>query len=431
MSPATPRASWTRCWVHAEPRGTTYYSGVVLPRRVRLALCRPDGSPLGVTPELALGDDTWWSDAAGLVSAAREAWGLDVTILRLAATHRADGFDHQVYVAETDADPVVPLTPTDPALGVDESLRMPWAAPSGPRAQLAWASSALRAAGMQIVEPPHQLRSWNLSSLWRLPTDAGTVWLKAVPPFFAHEGAVIEALARHPVPRVIARTDGIALLADIPGEDLYAPSDGDARRMIDVLIGIQSALSRADLPADMPSWSVIDLADAGEHTLRETPALASRDRAKVSGLLERLPQTASALEACGLTETLVHGDFHPGNFRGTAESITLLDWGDSGWGHPLLDAAAFTERMDASSVDGGVVLDGCLAVGGARQRSRACARAPRARQRPASGSHLPGFPGSHRTRRAGVSPARPLDLVAQGGCPRHVAQGVGHVNGRR
>jgi aminoglycoside phosphotransferase (APT) family kinase protein len=34
---------------------------------------------------------------------------------------------------------------------------------------------------------------------------------------------------------------------------------------------------------------------------------------------------------------LVHGDFHPGNWRGD----TLLDWGDSGFGHPLFDQPAF------------------------------------------------------------------------------------------
>ena len=41
------------------------------------------------------------------------------------------------------------------------------------------------------------------------------------------------------------------------------------------------------------------------------------------------------VEAAGDDATLVHGDFHPGNWRGT----TLLDWGDSFVGHPLLDHA--------------------------------------------------------------------------------------------
>ncbi|TBA68938.1 hypothetical protein ELH58_10250 [Rhizobium ruizarguesonis] len=44
-------------------------------------------------------------------------------------------------------------------------------------------------------------------------------------------------------------------------------------------------------------------------------------------------------------DTLVHGDLHPGNFRGTERTLTLLDWGDSGIGHPMLDQPAFLDRV--------------------------------------------------------------------------------------
>jgi aminoglycoside phosphotransferase (APT) family kinase protein len=53
----------------------------------------------------------------------------------------------------------------------------------------------------------------------------------------------------------------------------------------------------------------------------------------------------------GLPDTLVHGDFHPGNARGDATSVVLLDWGDSGVGHPLLDQPAFLDRIPSSAVE--------------------------------------------------------------------------------
>jgi aminoglycoside phosphotransferase (APT) family kinase protein len=56
------------------------------------------------------------------------------------------------------------------------------------------------------------------------------------------------------------------------------------------------------------------------------------------------------LAACGLPDTLVHGDFHPGNFRGDGRILTLLDWGDSGVGHPLLDQPAFLDRVASDTV---------------------------------------------------------------------------------
>ena len=71
--------------------------------------------------------------------------------------------------------------------------------PRGPDADLAWADAVLAAIGRPRVAPAQQVRTWNLSSLWRLETAGGAAWLKVVPPFFAHEGALLDALAGGPV----------------------------------------------------------------------------------------------------------------------------------------------------------------------------------------------------------------------------------------
>ena len=62
-------------------------------------------------------------------------------------------------------------------------------------------------------------------------------------------------------------------------------------------------------------------------------------------LLSELPRRFERLADCGLPATLVHGDFHRGNVRGPDDSLVLLDWGDCGVGHPLLDQAAFLEHL--------------------------------------------------------------------------------------
>ena len=59
----------------------------------------------------------------------------------------------------------------------------PMLVPGGPEADLAWAKTVLREDGIAISEPPMQVRTWNLSSLWRIPTPGQTVWLKVVPRF--------------------------------------------------------------------------------------------------------------------------------------------------------------------------------------------------------------------------------------------------------
>jgi len=40
----------------------------------------------------------------------------------------------------------------------------------------------------------------------------------------------------------------------------------------------------------------------------------------------------------------VHGDYHPGNVRWSYGGPVILDWGDCGIGHPLLDLPAFLEE---------------------------------------------------------------------------------------
>ena len=100
-------------------------------------------------------------------------------------------------------------------------LRLPYAEPGGPSRELAWADATLEDQGFVRTGLPQQMRTWNLSSLWRIPVEGGSVWLKCVPPFFAHEGAVISRLQDGPVPQLLAHQAGRVLMPDIPGEDLY------------------------------------------------------------------------------------------------------------------------------------------------------------------------------------------------------------------
>src|SRR6185436_15694184 len=73
--------------------------------------------------------------------------------------------------------------------------------------------------------------------------------------------------------------------------------------------------------------------------------ISADDRTVLADFVRGLPERFDAIDRCGLPDTLVHGDFHPGNFRGDGRALTLLDWGDSGVGHPLLDQPAFLDAI--------------------------------------------------------------------------------------
>jgi Ser/Thr protein kinase RdoA (MazF antagonist) len=81
-----------------------------------------------------------------------------------------------------------------------------------------------------------------------------------------------------------------------------------------------------------------------EEQLRALPA---RERSVLERLVETLPARVAAIDACGVPDALVHGDFHPGNVGGTVHHHRILDWGDSFVGNPLVDELAFTQRLPA------------------------------------------------------------------------------------
>src|SRR5262249_54197558 len=160
-----------------------------------------------------------------------------------------------------------------------------------------------------------------------------------------HEGALLARLAGERVPTLLGYHGGRMLLAEIAGDDLYAAELPRLLEMVTLLVGLQRTWrGRAGelLALGLPGWRapVLGAAIAGR-TERPADEPSADDRATLRDFLRGLPARLAEVAACGLPDTLVHGDFHPGNFHGDGCGITLLDWADSGVGHPLLDQPAF------------------------------------------------------------------------------------------
>jgi hypothetical protein len=322
------------------------------PRFARLVLVTPDGEVVGALPPFPV-ETPWWQEAEPVVKAARAHHAIDVTVLRLLETELPIPHGGTVtYLAEVPH----PVTAEAWHGTLDEHpLRMAWARPGGPAADVAWAVSQLAERGMRLNGPAEQVRSWNLSSLWRLPTEGQTAWLKCVPPFFAHEGRMLEQLPGGPVPTLIAHDGPRLLLAEIPGMDLYDATVSQLLEMVRLLVRLQREwLGRIDelLSLGLPDWRALSLAPAITRLVeRVGTELPPDDRAALDGFVIGLPDRLTQVASCGLPDTLVHGDFHPGNFRGDEDTLVLLDWGDCGVGHPLLDEPAFLDRVPADALE--------------------------------------------------------------------------------
>jgi hypothetical protein len=192
-----------------------------------------------------------------------------------------------------------------------------------------------------------QVKSWNLSSIWRIGTDRGPVWLKEVPPFMAHEGAVLRWLDRPTTPVVLGADDRRTLLADIPGTDRFEADPAERRAMLADLLDIQT--DAAGRLAELRALGVP--AERGTHVQAEAAAALDRwvagrcaeHRAVLTEFVGGLAERFAALESCGVPDTLQHGDFHPGNMRSDGRHRVLIDWGDCRIGHPVFDLIRLRE----------------------------------------------------------------------------------------
>ena len=320
-------------------------------REVTLLLCDREGDLLGTLPPVESAVP-YWPEVADVVAEVRQRYAVEVAVLRVlpaGVEQRVDG-GRVTYLAElVDGTPGVAPEPwSGPPVLADHPLRLPYARPGGPAAEVAWADDRLVEAGRPRTGPAEQVRTWNLSGIWRLPTADGTTWLKSVPPFFAHEGAMLRRLDPDVVPPVVAAEGPRVLLDEVPGEDHWAAELPVLLRVLELLVGLQASWvprTAELLEVGAPDWRAASLVPAVQRLVERAAApLDEGVRRRLDPLVEGLPDRLAEIAACGVPDTLVHGDFHPGNTRGDAAAggrSVLLDWGDCGLGNPLLDQAAF------------------------------------------------------------------------------------------
>ncbi|MEV1143943.1 aminoglycoside phosphotransferase family protein [Micromonospora sp. NPDC049799] len=317
-------------------------------RTVTLVLVDSVGTPLGALPPFDV-PVPWWQEVGDVVEEARRRYGVEVTVLRLLAGDLPRAVGGPVtYLGQVGEPPATPLVAAHVDLAPDP-LRAPYAEPGGPARSLAWATAELRRLG-RPVETAAQQRTWNLSAIWRLDGPSGTAWLKQVPVFFRHEAAVLRWLGR----TVPGRTstlladdgDGRMLLDHVPGEDRYGVGADERLPMVADIHAVH--LRSVPHVDELVAAGVPDLR---AHTLPGwiRGRLAAYDTSSVAHLLAGLEARLAEVRGCGLPETLVHGDLHPGNVRAGSGRRVIIDWGDAFVGHPAFDVLRLVEGLDAAS----------------------------------------------------------------------------------
>ncbi|UWZ58383.1 aminoglycoside phosphotransferase family protein [Dactylosporangium aurantiacum] len=286
-------------------------------------------------------DIPWWAEVEPVVTHLEETLGVPVVVLRLLTVEGSDGGrdGHVTYHVEALQAPG-DLTACE-FVNDEQPLRLPWARASGIRELFQWASRYVDLTGR-----PAQRKTWNLAGLFRLPTADGPVWLKAIPPFAAAEPAAIAAIAQVDpdlVPTVLAGAPGRLLLADVPGRDCW---DAPPHVVAAAVRRLAVAQARIDKPPHgIPDRRPERLAAAVQELL-DGPVGAELSTEELRAT-RNLQWRWDILAGCGLPDTVVHGDFHPGNWRCGDGQPVILDFADAHLGNPVLDVLRAIDYLPA------------------------------------------------------------------------------------
>jgi len=212
-----------------------------------------------------------------------------------------------------------------------------------------WARSALDELGIDVlgVEEVHR-RAW--STVWRVTTGDGDLFLKSAPEGVSPEPALLDVLALHGVPHVQRPVA-------VEGTFVLLPDGGPIVRDADDRETVWRAVMRhyAELQWATEPAAAEDLVRAGVPDLRlpVLPDVAAEVVARWTperpAVLARLRDAAAELDELLPMATIEHSDLHDGN--AFVRDAVPLDWGDACVSHPFLSLLVAGQEDVPGAVD--------------------------------------------------------------------------------
>jgi hypothetical protein len=235
-----------------------------------------------------------------------------------------------------------------------------WTDPGWIASIVAWSRERLADLGRSVVgavEQPH-VRPW--STVFRIPTAHGPVWLKASRPGTAHEPRLLDAFTAWGVSHVLTPLatdpDRAWMLLEHGGPTLrQTRPDGHGDRDLAAWEGIladyaglqRSVEQRADdmLALGVPDGRPETLPDTlgrivgddrwWELVGADDRAQADAARPRLRALADWTAQAAAELAGSGAPLTIQHDDLHGSNVFMGPDGVRFFDWGDAVVAHPF------------------------------------------------------------------------------------------------
>jgi Phosphotransferase enzyme family len=233
-------------------------------------------------------------------------------------------------------------------------LRAPWMQRGWWTEATAWVDARLAELGRRRTGEVEPKEHWGVSAVARIPATGGALWLKAVPPIFAREPAVLAVLGERlsgRVPVVFALEDeaggGVRFLTEDAGSVPDDADDADLPRLAALIADLQvrtldllPQLAAAGCADRSPARLASELARMAEDGF-EIDLLDTEERALLTSRVPEISDRLRALSDGPLPTVLVHGDFHAWNVTRSAGwadgDAVVIDWTDAAIGPAGVD----------------------------------------------------------------------------------------------
>lgn len=246
------------------------------------------------------------------------------------------------------------------------ALSAPWESVGWFAGVCGWIDAQLDELGFAAVTPMTQQRAWGLSCTMTVCTDKGAVYFKGTPPFMAHEGSTMKAVAQRcpqllPAPLASDPERGWVLMPDYGSEVLHeCPDIAHWEEALRTFSKVQ-----VEQVEHIGYWLSLNIPDRrlGRMVEMVDPLIASCERmfaGGVNGLSESevdalrslsfpLKLMCARLAQYDVPHTLVHGDLG-GNILIRDDGYTFFDWTDVCVSHPFFEMATISGAYFDESV---------------------------------------------------------------------------------
>ena len=269
-----------------------------------------------------------------VVAAVHNQLGLDVTFVRVSGAREVE-----LECMDVEAVDFAGASWRAHAMSPTAEERVPWQRLGWLADTTAAVDGVLERIGRRRVGAAIQHRHSSVTGLVCYPTDRGEVWLKAVPPIFAHEASVVALVhefAEATVPRVLAGagewwlSEGFVPVPGAPRGDFLTAH---------AALQVASVQYAADLRgAGCPERSMAALHRGVSALASRGDLLDVRQRQDLREVARHLGESLLPLDDV-VPAALIHGDLNADNVGWGADGWFFFDWTDACVGHPFVDLA--------------------------------------------------------------------------------------------